>query len=358
MKYHIFLLFVILCLPVYAQNTYSPGYIVTAEGDSLRGLIFEKPDAEMSRKIVFKSHENAEVQKLSTRSILGFGFDSGREFERLTLLPKPGKEEDTSFIFAKNMLRGHTDVFVGRYIQIRHPEIFIRNNFSNLTFQIYRSRNANAMNLDGFLRLYHNNPDSLQNPQAVRTGEKRLIRRIAEHNKIHSQNFPDTVYKEKLENEWTILAGLPVNYRKDASHIRGAVYFSRKRTGRTSKISSIHGIIYHHWERKDVAIIGTHQYGVISDSWQMINVMPVGIKFQDAQGDFRPYGYLGAGVALVREKNISFENSPGGVKVSTREVLPTLNMGIGLKMRLGKNFLVTEFTPTRNNLFLNVGFSI
>jgi len=131
MKNMVLLLFVIFSVSVTAQNIFTPGYIITAEGDTLRGLILEKSDAEMSRRIVFKTSEEAEIQKHSVRSLTGFGLDSGREFERRIVLPKPGKNEDTTYIFAKNLLRGHTDVFVGRYFQKRHPEIFLDNNSNN-----------------------------------------------------------------------------------------------------------------------------------------------------------------------------------------------------------------------------------
>src|SRR5690606_40586881 len=94
MKNLVFLLFVMLSIPVTAQNVFSPGYVVTSEGDTIRGLILEKSDAEMSRRLIFKSSEDAEIQKHSVSSLSGFGFDSGREFGRRTVLPKPGKNED------------------------------------------------------------------------------------------------------------------------------------------------------------------------------------------------------------------------------------------------------------------------
>ena len=358
MKYHILLLFVILSVPVTAQGIFSPGYIFTTEGDTLRGFILERSDAEMSRKIVFKTTKESEIQKHSTKTLSGFGFDSGREFETMILLPKPGKNEDTTYIFAKNMLRGHTDVFVGRYIQKGHPEILFRNNSNNSSNQIYRSRDSNSLGMDEFLNSYYSDSKFLHNPQGVRFQEKKILREIAKQNNIYSADFPDSVYKEKIDYDWTILAGMPADYSKDAIHFRGAVYLSRTKTERSSGISSIHGIIYHHWERKNTAFPGTHQYGMITDKWQMINVMPIGIKIQDYVGDFRPYGYLGAGVAMLREDIISFDNAPGMEGGVTWSFLPTFNMGIGIKTRLGKNFLVTELTPTINNLMLNIGLSI
>ncbi len=355
MKNLVLLLFVILSVPVTAQNIFSPGYIV---GDTLRGLILEKSDAEMSRRIVFKSSEEADIQKHSTRTLSAFGFDSGRQFERMAILPKPGKGEDTTFVFAKNMLRGQTDVFVGRPIQKRHPEIFFRNNSSNFSTQIYRSRDAQALEMEEFLSLYYNKPDSLLHPLAVRLQEKKLLRKIAEYNILHSAYFPDSLYREKIANDWIFLAGIPIDYRKEAIHFRGAVYFSRTNTERTPNFSSIHGIIYHHWERKDIEILETQQYVGMNTKWQMLNFIPIAIKFQGSSGNFKPYGYIGAGMAVVREKNIYTEDVTNKRDQVSWRFLPTFNSGIGIQTRLGKNFLVTELTPTLNNLFLNIGLFI
>lgn len=356
MKNLVLLLFVMLSLPVTAQNIFSPGYIITAEGDTLRGFILEKSDAEMSRSLIFKTSEDAEIQKYSVRSITGFGFDSGREFERRIVLPKPGKNEDTTYIFAKNILRGQTDVFLGRHIQKRNPGIFLHNNSNNTSIQVYKSRGA--LDLEEFLKIFYNNTDSLSNPQGVRFSKKKLVKTIAAANRAQNMNFPDSVYRENIENEWIFLAGIPIDYSKTAIHFRGAVYFSRTRTERTPKFSSLFGIIYHHWERKNMEIPGTQQYGEMNTKWQMINLMPVGIRFQGNSGNFRPYGYIGAGVALLRETDVSMEGiADTGDEVSWR-FLPTLNSGIGVKTRIGNYFLITELTPTRNNVFVNLGLSI
>lgn len=356
MKNLVFLLFVMLSIPVTAQNVFSPGYVVTSEGDTIRGLILEKSDAEMSRRLIFKSSEDAEIQKHSVSSLSGFGFDSGREFGRRTVLPKPGKNEDTTYIFAKNLLRGQTDVFAGRHLQKRYPEIFIDNNSNNSSIHIYRTRDG--LDLEEFLNSFYYSPKSLNNPQRVRFRENKLIRNIAAENETRSADFPVSMYSENIENDLILLTGMPVDYSKNAIHFRGAVYFSRTNIERSPKFSFLSGMIYHHWERKEILIPGTLQYGEMNIKWQMINLMPIGIRIQGSSGNFRPYGYIGAGVALLRKTDVSLEGiMDTGDEISWR-FLPTFNSGIGVKTKLGRHFLITELTPTRNNLFLNIGLSI
>lgn len=358
MKNLIFLLFVILSIPVTAQNRFTPGYIITNEGDTIRGLIYEMADAEMSRKLIFKTTEDVEIQKFSVKNLIGFGFDSGREFEKRTLLPKPGKDEDTTYIFAKNLLRGEIDVFAARHFQKRNPDLFLDNNSKNTSIQIYRSGDTGNISVDEFLKSFLNEPDTWPNMWGVKFREKRLLRSIALHNKTMSKQFPDSVYKENIEYNWDIIAGLPVDYSRDAVHFRAAIFLNRTNTERTSNLLYSLGIIYHHWERKDIAIIGTQQYGEMNTKWQMINLMPLGIRFQRNSGNFRPYGYIGAGVALIREADVSLDGIMNTGEQISWGFHPTINSGIGIKTRIGKHFFITELTPTANNLFLNFGLSI
>lgn len=358
MKNLVFLLFVIGSLSGTAQSQFTPGYIVTAEGDTIRGLIYERSDAEMSRRIIFKISEDEKIQKYNLKTLSAFGFDSGREFEKRLLLPKPGNEVDTTFIFAKNLLRGNIDLFAARHNQKRKPDLFLDNNSGNASIQIYRSGVAKSSSLDEFLETFINEPNTLPNPLGLKFKEKRLLRSIAVHNKTMGEQFPDSVYKENIEHNWDLIAGLPVDYSREAVHFRAAIYFNRTNIERTPSFSYLAGIIYHHWERKDMPILGTQQYGEMNTKWQMINLMPLGIRFHGYSGNFRPYGYIGIGAALIWQTDVSFDNiGDPGDRIS-REFQPTINSGLGIKTRIGKHFLITELTPTTNNLFLNLGWSI
>ncbi len=352
MKNLVFLLFVILSATATAQNTFTSGYVVTSEGDTLRGLIFEQSDFEMSRRIIFKTSEDAEVRKFTTKQLGGFGFDSGREFETRILISKRDRDEDTTFIFAKNVLRGEIDVFVGRRFQKEQPDLFLDNNSNTTPIQIYRSRLPEAIGLKEFLTLFYNAPDALKNPQPVRFREKELIKNIAAQNDTVN-NFPVFVYREKIEQNWDLLVGMPVDYSKAAVHFRGAAYFNRTRIERNSNISLLHGIIYHHWEGKEINNSESLPQEEINKKWQLINIMPIGIKFHGNFGIFRPYGYIGAGAAVLRETNFIV-----GEEHLRWKFIPTLNSGIGVRTRIGKHYLITELTPTINNLFLNLGLSL
>lgn len=91
MKNLVFLLFVMLSIPVTAQNVFSPGYVVTSEGDTIRGLILEKSDAEMSRRLIFKSSEDAEIQKHSVSSLSVLDLIQGGNLEEGPFFPNQGR---------------------------------------------------------------------------------------------------------------------------------------------------------------------------------------------------------------------------------------------------------------------------
>lgn len=358
MKNLVVLLFVMLIGPVTAQNIFTSGYIVTEAGDTIRGLIYEKSDAELSRKLTFKTSESAEEQKYTNRNIVAFGFESGREFERRVLLPKLRMDGDTTYIFAKNLIRGNIDVFAGRQFQKKNPDLFLDHNSKNTSIQIYSSRNAEALSFEEFAKVFKSNPKILQNPLGVKFTEKRLLRNIASHNDTVKNNFPVLVYREKIEYNWDLIGGLPIDNSRQAVHFRIGVYLNKTRVERTSKFSLLHGIIYHHWEKDDILIPEGITQGEINKKWQLFNIIPIGIKFQGDSGAFRPYGYIGVGAALLRETNIRVVNDIANEDHIRWKFFPTINSGIGLRTRIGQHYLITEFTPTINNLFLNLGLSL
>ncbi|HSP41198.1 MAG TPA: hypothetical protein VLN46_07175 [Gillisia sp.] len=358
MKNLVFLLFVIWSVPLTAQNLFTPGYIVTAEGDTMRGLILEMSDAEMSRRLVFKSAKNAVIQEFDIEDLIGFRFETGREFERRLLLPKPGKKQDTTYIFAKNLLRGEIDVFVGRHFQKKNPDLFLDNNSKNASIQIYRSRDVEALIIEEFIETFKNDPRTLNNPLAVKFRERKLLRSIAAHNKTTSGRFPDSLYRENIGYKLDLIVGMPVNFSFDPLHFRTGIYFNRTRMERTSHFSALYGIIYQHREKKDIIIQGDLSDGELNKKWQLLNLMPIAVKFQGNSGIVRPYGYLGVGVALLKETNRVVENYVVTDDRTRWNFFPTINSGIGIKTRIGQQFLITELTPTINNIFLNIGLSL
>ncbi len=56
--------------------------------------------------------------------------------------------------------------------------------------------------------------------------------------------------------------------------------------------------------------------------------------------------------------NRVIENSVNTGNETQFAFLPTLNAGLGLKIKAGNTFVITELTPTINNIFLNVGISL
>lgn len=83
---------------VLAQPTiFEPGYVVLVSGDTLRGEVALEADLLATRRAVFRGAE-AEVVTFSPAELLGYGFDSGRQFQRYELAPGPGLELEPLFL--------------------------------------------------------------------------------------------------------------------------------------------------------------------------------------------------------------------------------------------------------------------
>ncbi|HSI90981.1 MAG TPA: hypothetical protein VK927_07680 [Adhaeribacter sp.] len=64
-----------------AQKDFRPGYIVTLQNDTLRGLVNYKGDIKSALKCDFKEKTGTEAQTFTPDQLLGYGFNSGRFFE-------------------------------------------------------------------------------------------------------------------------------------------------------------------------------------------------------------------------------------------------------------------------------------
>lgn len=342
----------------YAQDIFKEGYIIILEQDTIFGLIYERSDAEMVKKIGFKRSAESFIQEFIPSELLGFGV-SGRNFERMAVVSSRRSISDTSYIFAKNVLRGKIDLFVRRHIQKKKPDIFLVNNQTGEEVLLYRSKSSEVSKEDfeEFLSKFKNDSTLAENSFALKYSEEKIRRDILQYNKGYSGNFLSRVYNEKVERGMDILVGLPVT-STGGVHFRAAAYYNRSKIERSSNFSWIHGLVYHHWSKEEIQFPTTIQEGEINQKWQLFNLVPLGINFHGNNRSIRPYGYLGVGVALLRETHKVVENYiETGDKIRFT-AFPTINTGIGAKIKIGENFLITEVTPTVNSIFINLGFSI
>lgn len=75
--------FLLLFLPAFAQKDFRPGYVVTLQNDTLRGLINYKGDTKSALECSFKTTETAETQTFKPDQIKGYGFPAEKSYESL-----------------------------------------------------------------------------------------------------------------------------------------------------------------------------------------------------------------------------------------------------------------------------------
>lgn len=74
------LLFLCCFMGIQAQTNFLPGYIITNEGDTLKGLIDYRSDARNAHKCEFKKNSEAPLQEFLPFSIQGYRFNDGKYY--------------------------------------------------------------------------------------------------------------------------------------------------------------------------------------------------------------------------------------------------------------------------------------
>mgnify|MGYP003503541858 FL=1 len=89
----------------------------------------------------------------------------------------------------------------------------------------------------------------------------------------------------------------------------------------------------------------------------MLNLIPIGIKYQTSPKRITPYGYIGVGAAIIYMKDyVIYEYEITGTEDQI-VITPTVNVGVGAKIRINSNYILTEITPALNAIFFNIGYS-
>lgn len=347
-----------------AQNYFEPGYIVNPQNDTIKGFILDSPDADHAIKIFFKPDQKTTPKIYKPKDLSGFGFNSGRIFEKMPVI----SEKDTTYIFAKNLVRGKIDLFVWRHPNIVKPDIFLSNNETNKTVHLIKPEKKIFPDNNGksytqrddqyFRKLQLIKEDSVlyDNRDIIKFSENRIKRDILDYNKQFQSQYKIKKYVEKVNYDYDIIAGLPVNSSEDL-HFRAGLYRNKSREERSTNFSLMQGLVYNHWSNDDKELPAI-QDGNSNYRWQLLNVVPLGINFHGNSKNIQPYGYAAIGAAVIMMKDHVIKGGVQQENETSFSVIPTVNFGVGTKIRLGKNFLIAELTPTITGLFWNVGFSI
>ncbi|MBP1838892.1 hypothetical protein [Formosa algae] len=369
-KLNLFILIVLLGHSLYSQDKYNSGYVLTTKKDTINGFILNKIDSELAYKISFKRNLLDETNiEYTPNELLSFSFSSGRVFERKKIMNDNKTSKDSLYIFAKRIVKGKIDLFVWRHEKYNSKDFFIINNNSKREAQLIKPK-KNKIKLDGksyskkdskyknYIS-YVKKDENLEaeNNNNLSFGEKSISKDIISFNRNFQDEYPIEIYKEPFEYNYDILGGIPLSLKSEELHFRIGVYRNKTFIEKSNKFSYLNGIVYHHWSDKDKNWNKQYPNGTSNYRWQMLNIIPVGIKFQTNPKNIILYGYIGAGAAVLMMTDYIIEDYENVGSQKDFLFLPTVNVGLGAKIKVNSNFILTELTPTMNGVFFNVGYS-
>lgn len=105
----ILLLFITLVLPFIAQSQpiFSPGIIITAQGDSLHGSISEFSGEKNYSECIFRSSDQSKNQRFTPQDIRGYIIENRRYFISKQI---PGSESESSHYFVEWIVQSKTSL--------------------------------------------------------------------------------------------------------------------------------------------------------------------------------------------------------------------------------------------------------
>ncbi|UJH92259.1 hypothetical protein LZ575_06800 [Antarcticibacterium sp. 1MA-6-2] len=353
------------CFPFFvaeAQN-YEPGYIVHTDQDTIHGYILNAPDSEYSNGVNFRIDPQSMDEFFEPGDIQAFGFSNGRTFSTRVI---PGnRNKPAKPVFAKNLVKGKIDLYIWNHPQRYKPDFFVVNTTTGEEVHLKRPEINPADRKQRKVR----RPEKiwqedlkrvLQDNEAVsedlKYSEKAIKKEILAYNSQFEEAFPVEAYSDKTSYNLNILVGVPVSFDINFKSFRGAVFLEKFNPDRTNNFILTRGIIYHHNTEPKETPVGLEN-GEFLFRTQLINLVPIAVKFQGNSKRIQPYGYAGVGAAVSWEENVVVENgSQAGTSKDTK-FLPTVNAGIGARIKSGSHALIAELTPTLNRVFFNIGFS-
>lgn len=357
----IVLLFGFFSLTVAAQTSWEPGYILLAEKDTISGFILERTDAEMALGIKFKMAGETKHRIYNAEELTGFGLENGRVYESHSFVENNGERV---FVFAKCLVKGKIDLLAWRHPQRFQPDFFMVNNSSGKIVYLKKPVKEEIIAKDG---KHYNKRDKnyLSNLKlvkedsvisALRFSEKLIQKQIIDYNQNYINEFPLAIHEERLENSIDVMAGLPIQFNSGPSNFRIAAYYNNIKPERSTKFIITRGIVYNQRVIERV-FPSDFKEGSMSYKLQVLNLVPLAIQFQGDSKIFQPYGYAGGGIAVIKETYLLVKDYENNGTKSHIFPLPTINVGIGARLKLGPAYLITELTPTLTGIFLNTGIS-
>lgn len=206
-------------------------------------------------------------------------------------------------------MRGKINLFAWRHPQRLQPDFFLVNNSSGKSVNLKKPVKKEITGKDG-KRYNHRDKkyksslklikeDSVSKPDAIRFSEKLIQKDIIQYNQNYKSDFPLIIHEERIDHSIDAMAGVPIQFATGLSNFRVALYFIRAKPERSEIFVISRGIIYNH-HVVDRVFPADFKDGSMSYKAQMLNMVPFAIKFQGSSKILQPYGYAGAGIAVVK----------------------------------------------------------
>ena len=368
MKYvSLFLVFFLLLgyNKVFAQSDFLPGYLITSNQDTISGYLSDKTDAELASQVNFKtSLSSGEVKVYTVNDLKGFCFDNGRMFKRVPIMGK-----DTSFVFAKLVIRGKIDLLVWRRLHVTEPDMILMNNATNQTIHItkptksirtgddgkdYATESKRYVGLLNFIK--GNAADNSH--KALRYRESLILKDIVNYDKTFENEYPLHQYSERFTYTYDVFGGMPlVTDEYDGTFFRAGIYQNKTFPDKSRQISYFRGITFQYWSNPNRTWDASFKNGTANYRQIVFNVIPWGFKYQFRGNLVRPYAYLGVGAGVLVNSDYEIVDGQHVGNKTSYYPFPTIHVGAGLKVKVGANYIFTELTPLIYGSMLNVGFS-
>lgn len=343
----------------FAQVPWQPGYIVKINGDTIKGFIEFETDEKLSQSINFLYiKDGTESLKFSPDELNSFGFHSDRVFKSVKF------GTDSMNYFAKKISSGKINLFIIRFEKSDDNKYHLSR--TDTVFQIdllppsKKNVIRNGKNYThrdnlyiGNLNLITENTIPKKELKKVKYRYKSIQNFINRYNDDYSIKYPTSSYRENYKYSFDITAGIPVYFRSEINDYRLAVYADRTNIENSNKLAYRMGISFRYWKRKE----GNYEEG--SDIQKMLKVIPLGIRWQSEPKKIMPYGFVGLGFIFWKDINFVYENEEKVNEYNDNIISLALNLGIGVKIKVGNNYLLAEYTPAliESIGFFNIGYS-
>jgi hypothetical protein len=344
------------------------GFIITLESDTLEGYILDRIDAALSARIEFSTEKDGEKVPYLSSDLKGFGFHYGRVFRQIHYSEKAG---DTSYFFAKRVLQGRVGAFTRRKLNRDQPDIYLVNNGLDREVLIVppskefiegqegKKYVAEEFKHVGLLK-YVKDEVVLKDEKKRGLGkysEKDILREINDYNSSYSDSFPTIAYQERRDFSYDITAGLPIAHSDEEVYFRVALYRNKTFPEKSRTVSFMKGVSYRYWQSTKEPDLEVETSN-LNYRQQFLGLMPIGIHFHSAKGVVRPYIYCAAGLSILISTDYHVVNYIDTGSRTTVVPVPMINMGTGIKIKIGSKFIVAEVTPALGTgIFMNIGYS-